>query len=369
MKEKKMGFNCGIIGLPNAGKSTIFNAITSQHVPAESYPFCTIDHNTGIVIVPDERLDKIAAIFKPKRVVPTSVEFVDIAGLVKNAHAGEGLGNKFLHHISEVDAIAHVIRCFDNNNVAHVEGSADPVSDAQIINTELLLADLEKVDRQLEKNKKAAISGDKDAKPFVEALEKAKAALDRGIPVRKGGLKENDIERLKGLFLLSAKPVMYVANGNETDIKTPSEKIRALETYAKNDGAECLTICGGIESELAELTPIERQEFLKDLGLTETGLVRVIHSGYRLLDLITFFTKEGPEVKAWTIKNGTHAPQAAGKIHTDFEKGFIRADVFAYNDLIKLGSEHALREKGMVRSEGHEYVIKDGDVVQFKFNV
>lgn len=364
-----MGFNCGIIGLPNSGKSTIFNAMTAQHVPAESYPFCTTDHNTGIVTVPDDRLDKIAAIFKPQRVVPTTVEFVDIAGLVKNAHSGEGLGNKFLHHISEVDAVAHVVRCFDNNNVAHVEGTINPINDAGIVNTELLLSDLEKVDKQLGKQKKAATSGDKDAREIATALEKAKSALGSGIPVRKTGLSEKELERLKGLFLLTAKPVLYVANGNETDIKTPSERIKAVMKLAASEGAECITICGGIESELTDLTSDERVEFLRDLGLTETGLVRLIHAGYKLLNLITFFTKEGPEVRAWTVKSGTKAPQAAGKIHTDFEKGFIKADVFTFDELVQAGSEHAIKERGHLRSEGHEYVIRDGDIVQFKFNV
>lgn len=364
-----MGFNCGIIGLPNAGKSTIFNALTAQHVPAETYPFCTTDHNTGKVVFPDERLDKIAAVFKPERVIPTHVEFVDIAGLVKNAHSGEGLGNRFLHHISEVDAIAHVVRCFDNNKVAHVEGEVNPVHDAEIVNTELMLADLDKVDRQLAKYIKAASSGDKDAKEMVEALKKAKSALEGGTPVRKAGLKEKELATLKGLFLLTAKPILYVANGNETDIKTPSERIKALEKFAEGDGAGCITICGGIESELVDLTREEQIEFLKDLGLSETGLVRLVHAGYNLLDLITFFTKEGPEVRAWTVKNGTKAPQAAGKIHTDFEKGFIKADVFAFDELMEAGSEHSIKERGHLRSEGHEYLVKDGDIIQFKFNV
>jgi len=364
-----MGFNCGIIGLPNIGKSTIFNAMTAQHVPAEAYPFCTKDHNTGIVTVPDDRLDKIASIFKPERVVPTTVEFLDIAGLVKNAHEGEGLGNKFLHHISEVDAIAHVVRCFDNNNVSHVEGSSDPISDIEIINTELLLSDLEKVTRHIEKNKKAALSGGKEAKALVASLTKAKTALDAGTPLRKTTLSDNDLEALGNLFLISFKPIFYIANGNETDIQNPSEKIQAVQKYAADDGARCLTICGGIESELVDLTPDEQKDFLNDLGLEETGLVRLIHTGYKLLDLITFFTKDGPEVRAWTVTAGTKAPQAAGKIHTDFEKGFIKADVYTYPELIECGDEHTIKERGHLRSEGHDYIVKDGDIIHFKFNV
>lgn len=364
-----MGFNCGIVGLPNCGKSTIFNALTAQHVPAESYAFCTIDHNTGVTIVPDERLDKIAAIFRPQKIVPTYVEFVDIAGLVKNAHAGEGLGNKFLHHISEVDAIAHVVRCFDNVNVAHVEGAIDPLHDIEIINTELMLADLEKVERHLDKNKKAAISGSKDAKKTAEALTKSKDALSAGEPLRKIEFTETELIALKPFALLSAKPVFYIANGNETDIISPSEKIKMVQEYAQKDNSECLTICGSIESELIDLSCDEQTDFLKDLGLKETGLVRLIHSGYKLLDLVTFFTKEGPEVKAWTVKNGTRAPQAAGKIHTDFEKGFIKADVFTFDELMSSLSEQALKENGQIRQEGHDYVVQDGDIIQFKFNI
>lgn len=364
-----MGFNCGIIGLPNAGKSTIFNALTAQHVSAEAYPFCTTDHNKGIVNVPDERLDRIAAIFKPKKVVSTHVEFVDIAGLVKNAHVGEGLGNKFLHHISEVDAIAHVVRCFDNNNVAHVEGKIDPVNDIEIIETELMLSDLEKATRHLEKNIKTAKSGDKEIKRLIAVLERAKEDLENGTPLRKTPFIESEKEILRPLSLLSIKPVLYVANGNETDIKTPSNRIKAVEKYTGDNGYEFLVICGGIESELADLSKEEQIDFLKDLGLLETGLVRLIHAGYKLLDLITFFTKEGPEVRAWTVKSGTRAPQAAGKIHTDFEKGFIRADVFTYNELVGAGDEQVIKERGHLRSEGHEYIVQDGDIIQFKFNV
>lgn len=364
-----MGFNCGIVGLPNAGKSTIFNALTSQHVPTEAYPFCTKDHNTGVVAVPDDRLDKIADIFKPQRVIATTVEFVDIAGLVRNAHAGEGLGNKFLHHISEVDAIAHVVRCFDNSNVSHVEGKTEPLNDIEIVNTELMLSDLDKVDRGIAKNERAAISGDKAAQLIVNPLKKMKGTLEGGRPARKTSLSPEEIELIKPFALLTVKPVIYVANGNETDIKTPSRNTEAVKEYAKQDGAEFVAICGGIESELADLSKDEQREFLKDLGVSETGLLRLIHSSYRLLGLITFFTKEGPEVRAWTVKTGTKAPQAAGKIHTDFEKGFIRADVFSFDDLLKSGSEKVVKDSGHLRSEGHDYVVKDGDIIHFKFNI
>lgn len=364
-----MGFKCGIIGLPNAGKSTIFNALTAQHVPAESYPFCTTDHNTGIVTVPDDRLDKIAAIFKPQKKIPTHVEFVDIAGLVKNAHEGEGLGNKFLHHISEVDAIAHVVRCFDNNNVTHVEGRIDPVGDIEIVETELMLSDLDKITRHIDKNKRAAHSGDKEAKKLVESLEKAKNSLEKGTPLRKTELSANDIHLLAPLSLLTIKPVVYVANGNETDMATPSDRVAEVIEFARSNKTKAIIICGGIEAELIDLSKEEQKAFLKDLGFSETGLERLIQEGYILLHLITFFTKEGPEVRAWTVKEGTKAPQAAGKIHTDFEKGFIKADVFSYSDLISAGSEEGVREEGHLRIEGHDYIVRDGDIIQFKFNV
>ncbi len=364
-----MGFKCGLVGLPNVGKSTIFNALTSQHVPAENYPFCTTDKNIGKVFVPDKRLDDIANIFKPERVVPTTVDFVDIAGLVKNASRGEGLGNKFLSHIREVDAIAHIVRSFDAPNVTHIDDKVDPVRDIEIINTELILADIETLDRTISKIEKAAKSGDKKLKDQVTQLKHIKDDLNKGTPVRLQNLDEHATEALKDVFLLTTKPVLYVANVNENHFSSSSEYFTKLEVAVKNDNSRIIAIAGGIESELIDMSDLEKSEFLNDLGIRETGLVRLIREGYKLLDLITFFTKEGVEVKAWTVKRGTKAPQAAGKIHTDFEKGFIKADVFSYNDLITTKDEHKLRGQGKIRSEGHDYIIQDGDIVQFKFNI
>lgn len=364
-----MGFNCGIVGLPNVGKSTIFNALTAAHVPAEAFPFCTTDHHVGRVIVPDARLKKIAEIFKPERVVPTSVEFVDIAGLVKDAHKGEGLGNKFLGHIRNVDAIAHVVRCFDSENVTHVLGRVDPLDDIQVIETELILADLETLDRRWEKTAHAAKVANKEAKEELPSLEKLRSAVQGGKPIRHLQLEAEDIKLANDLGLLTIKPVFYVANGNETDIKTPSMRIRAIQDYAAKEKSDVVILCGGIEAELIDLSEEERTAFLSDLGLSETFLDRLIHAGYHILDLITFFTKEGPEARAWTIKRGTKAPQAAGKIHTDFEKGFIKAEVFAYDELIKHGTEAEVRKHGLIRQEGQDYIVKDGDIIAFKFNV
>lgn len=364
-----MGFNCGIVGLPNVGKSTLFNAMTAAHVPAESYPFCTKDHHTGMVAVPDERLDAIAAIFKPERVVPTQVEFVDIAGLVENAHAGEGLGNKFLGHIREVDAIAHVVRCFDAPQVSHPYDKIDPVHDIEIINTELMLADLDMVNRRLGKTSGAAKAGEKAARAELAVLEKLKAGLEAGTPGRKLGIDVAGFELLGDLNLLTTKPLLYVANVNEDDVKHPSDRVKQVMDYAKKDGAPMVEICGSIEDELADLSDDEKKDFLDDLGLEEPGLPRLIHAGYKLLDLITFFTKDGPEVRAWTVRRGTKAPKAAGNIHTDFEKGFVRAEVYSYDELMKEGSEQKVRDVGHLRVEGHDYVIKDGDIMHFRFNV
>lgn len=356
-----MGFNCGIVGLPNVGKSTLFNAMTAAHVPAENYPFCTTDHHTGMVAVPDKRLDDIAAIFKPEKLVPTMVEFVDIAGLVKNAHQGEGLGNKFLSFIREVDAIAHVIRCFDAENVAHQYDTIEPLRDIEVVDTELMLADLEMVEKKLAKLAPQVKSGEKDAKKEAESLEQLKKALEDGIPARKAGVETD-------LHLLSTKPVMYVCNVNETDVKQPSERVKAVMAQAEKEGIPVVEICGGIEAELVDLpTAEERKAFLDDLGLEESGLERVIHAGYKLLDLVSFFTKDGSEVRAWSVPNGTKAPQAAGKIHTDFEKGFVRAEVYTYNELMAAGDEHKVKDAGKLRIEGHDYVIRDGDIVHFRF--
>ncbi len=364
-----MSINCGIVGLPNVGKSTLFNAMTAAHVPAEKYPFCTKDHNTGMVSVPDPRLGDIAAIFKPERVIPAQVEFVDIAGLVEGAHKGEGLGNRFLSHIREVDAIAHVVRCFDAPDVAHSYDNIDPVHDIEVVNTELALADLEIITKQHVKISHAAKGGGAEAKRQLPAVEKLKAALEAGRPAREAGVTEAEWAELPTMGLITDKPELYVLNVNEDDVKSPSDRVRTALEYIRGQGASAIEICGSIEDELADLSDEEKREFLDDLGLEEAGLPRLIHAAFRLLDLITFFTKDGPEVRAWNTRQGTKAPGAAGKIHTDFEKGFIRAEVYSYEDLMRTKDEHRLREEGHIRIEGHDYVIKDGDIVHFRFKV
>lgn len=365
-----MSLQCGIVGLPNVGKSTLFNCLSNAKAQAANFPFCTIEPNVGVITVPDERLNELERLVKPQRVVPTTIEIVDIAGLVKGASQGQGLGNQFLGNIRNTDAIIHVLRCFEDENVIHVAGSVDPVRDKEIIDTELQLKDLESIDKKLQKVERAAKTGDKDAAKAKAALDKYKQHLEQGKSARSAPVEDAEQEHVADLYLLTAKPVLYVCNVDEASAKSGNQFVEKVKAAVADENAGILIISAAIESEITQLDSYEdRQAFLAELGLEESGVSKLIREAYRLLNLITYFTAGEKEVRAWTIENGTKAPQAAGVIHSDFEKGFIRAEVIAYDDFVKYGSEAGARDAGKLSVEGKEYVVQDGDIMHFRFNV